>query len=81
MGYIPRGFRAKLRKFFRKKKGDVCEGCLESYYMCGLAYRKNGDLKSAIKYLNKALKLKPDFEKAKELREAILAEKKAVVKK
>jgi tetratricopeptide (TPR) repeat protein len=76
LGYIPRSFRAKLRRFFRKKKGEVCKGCLESFYMCGAAYRKKGDLNSAIKYLDKALKLKPDFEKAKKLKEDIFAEKK-----
>ena len=81
LGYIPRSFRAKLRRFFRKKNREICEGCLNSYYMCGLAYRKKGDLKSAMKYLNKALKLKPDFEKARALKGSILAEKKRSVKR
>jgi hypothetical protein len=42
--------------------------------MCGLSYHKKGDLKSAIKYLNKALWRDSDFEKAKALKEFILAE-------
>ena len=81
--YIPQGFMAKFRWFFSKwgfranvrrifSRKEACKGCLESYYMCGLAYRKKGDWESAVKYLNKALKLKPDFEKARELRGEIL---------
>jgi tetratricopeptide (TPR) repeat protein len=66
-----RGF---FERIFGKGKKNVCAGCLECYYMCGQAYLKKGDAKAAVRCLNRALKIKPDFEKAKALKGEILGE-------
>jgi len=80
-GDMPNDLHGPMRRLFRKDNGKRCGECLESFYMCGLSYHKKGDLKSAIKYLNKALWRDSDFEKAKALKEFILAEEKRSVKR
>jgi len=75
-GDMPTDLHGPARRFFRKNNGKRCGECLESFYMCGLSYHRKGDLKSAIKYLNKALWRDSDFEKAKNLRKYLLAEEK-----
>jgi len=78
-GDMPKDLRGAMRRLFRKANGKRCGGCLESYYLCGSAYHKKGNLKLAISYLNKALWRDPDFEKARVLKGSILAEKKRSV--
>jgi tetratricopeptide (TPR) repeat protein len=41
-----------------KRYKNLCKGCCEVYSLCGQAYLKKGDARTATKYLNKAKRLK-----------------------